>query len=516
MAQKKVTVSPIAPGGAGPGDAASIQFPVSLYIRVSTDRQAKEGDSLEEQESELKKFCDYRNFQIRKIFIERGKSGGNTNRPEYQKLVKDIESGKIKAVVVKKLDRLSRSLLDFEALMLKMQENDVEFMSLRENFDTTTAMGKAMLRVALVFAQLEREQTAERIKDVIAYRASQGLYNGGIPAYGYDNVEKQLVPHKQEKKIIEFIFDTFLHSKSTTVVAKELNAMGSRNRTGSLWDKRQIQKILKRSLYVGLVQLHDQSFEGAHQPLVSKLKFDQVQEVFTEKTFNARSGRSRGFLRGYIRCGDCGQALCPNYTRKKNGKMYYYYRCVSTLNSITHNRLCSRPYLPIEDVHDKVTKTFLEYASEQGLRRIQKDMESHNERIQKEMSLYQAELTRLQNNLALINQKKERYLDSLVTHDFSPSERKKINDKIDEFSLEEKQLEAAIYRQKFDIQERQESLLTIQPFKNVMVKFKLNREVMNEKELKGWLKEAVDTITLFSEKPLKIHFKHLRALQNMP
>lgn len=206
MAQKKVTVSPIAPGvrskatepeprrpkreekvveavrlgrkaheGAGPGDAASIQFPVSLYIRVSTDRQAKKGDSLEEQESELKKFCDYRNFQIRKIFIERGKFGGNTNRPEYQKLVKDIKSGKIKAIVVKKLDRLSRSLLDFEALMLKMQENNVEFMSLRENFDTTMAMGKAMLRVALVFAQLKREQTAERIKDVIAYRASQGL-----------------------------------------------------------------------------------------------------------------------------------------------------------------------------------------------------------------------------------------------------------------------------------------------------------------------------------------------------
>jgi len=143
------------------------KFVVDLYIRVSTDRQAKEGDSLEEQECELKKFCDYRNFQIHKIYIERGKSGGNTNRPEYKRLVKDIEAGKIDAVVVKKLDRLSRSLLDFEQLMVMMQSNNVEFISLRENFDTTMAMGKAMLRVALVFAQLEREQTAERIKDVL-------------------------------------------------------------------------------------------------------------------------------------------------------------------------------------------------------------------------------------------------------------------------------------------------------------------------------------------------------------
>ncbi|MDD4804893.1 MAG: recombinase family protein, partial [Candidatus Pacebacteria bacterium] len=160
-------------------------FKVALYIRVSTERQANEGDSLEEQETELKKFCDYRNYQIHNIYIERGKSGGNTNRPEYQKLIKDVEKKKINAIVVKKLDRLSRSLLDFENLMKLMQQKDVEFISLKENFDTTNAMGKAMLRVALVFAQLEREQTSERIVDVMHHRASQGLFNGGRRIYGY-------------------------------------------------------------------------------------------------------------------------------------------------------------------------------------------------------------------------------------------------------------------------------------------------------------------------------------------
>lgn len=130
------------------------KFVVDLYIRVSTDRQVREGDSLEEQESELKKFCEFRGFHIHQIYIEKGKSGGNTNRPEYQKLIKDIEFRKVNAVVVKKLDRLSRSLLDFENLMTMMQSNEVEFISIKESFDTTTAMGKAMLRVALVFAQL--------------------------------------------------------------------------------------------------------------------------------------------------------------------------------------------------------------------------------------------------------------------------------------------------------------------------------------------------------------------------
>ena len=249
---------------------------------------------------------------------------------------------------------------------------------------------------------------------------------------------------------------------------------------------------------------------------MSKAKFDQVQEVFTEKVLGPRLGsRTKGFLRGYLRCGDCGQSLCPNYTRKKNGKMYHYYRCVSTLNGITQNALCSRPYLPIDDVHTQVTKHLLDYSSEQGFGRVQKKMDAHNELIHKDITLYQAELERIQNNLALTRQKKALYLDSLVTRDFSSSERKKINDKIDEFSLEEKQLEAAIYRQEFDIQEKKESRLAIQPFKNVMVKFKLNHEVMNEKEMKDWFREALDSITLFGGKILEIRFKPLRALQNM-
>jgi DNA invertase Pin-like site-specific DNA recombinase len=206
------------------------KFKVSQYIRVSTGRQAREGDSLEEQENELKKYCEYKNYLVHKVHIERGRSAKDTNRPEYQKLLQDIKDRKIKAVLVKKLDRLSRSLLDFEEFMKIAQENYVEFISLKENFDTTTAMGKAMLRVALVFAQLEREQTSERVSDIMIYRAEQGLYNGGGIPYGYDVINKELVPHKQEKKALELIFNKFLETKSTSAVTKELNLMGIRKR----------------------------------------------------------------------------------------------------------------------------------------------------------------------------------------------------------------------------------------------------------------------------------------------
>lgn len=115
-------------------------------------------------------------------------------------MIRDIEAQTIDTVVVKKLDRLSRSLLDFEQLMTKMQAHNVEFVSIKEQFETISPMGKAMLRIALVFAQLEREQTSERTSDVLRYRAKLGLYNGGVTPFGYISANKELVISKKKKR----------------------------------------------------------------------------------------------------------------------------------------------------------------------------------------------------------------------------------------------------------------------------------------------------------------------------
>lgn len=482
-------------------------FVVDLYIRVSTDRQAKEGDSLEEQESELRKFCDYRNYQIHKVFIERGKSGGNTNRPEYQKLIKDIDNQKINAVVVKKLDRLSRSLMDFEHLMTKLQEKEVEFISLRENFDTTTAMGKAMLRVALVFAQLEREQTAERIKDVFAWRAEQGLYNGGIRPFGYDSLSSELVPHKQERKVVEFIFKSFLDTKSTAVVAQKCLEMGLRNRDGKPMDKRKVHKILKRPIYKGFVKWNDNLFKGIHQPLITETKWEKVQAIFNDRETISSRNKVKGLLKGFLICGKCHNSLSPNYTKKKSGTIYEYYRCASTFNSRSKTK-CEGQYRPLKDVHELVFATFSNYATEQQLKRIKQQLSKHNSEIEGDSQLVDAEIIKLKTQLEVTKQKKDQYLDSLITGDFSQKERKHINDKIDEFSLLEKQLETDIYRETFQQTELNEKIVTIDPFKESLLKFKLNHESMTEDEHKNWLKANVERIILDQE-VIKIDFKKL-------
>ncbi len=487
-------------------------FKVSLYLRVSTDRQAKEGDSLDEQESELRKFCDYRGFHIHKTFIESGKSGGNTNRPEYQKLLADIEAKKINAVVVKKLDRLSRSLLDFEQLMTRLQANEVEFISLRENFDTTTAMGKAMLRVALVFAQLEREQTAERIKDVFAYRAEQGLYNGGVRPFGYDSISSELVPHKQERKVIEFIFKLFLELKSTTLVAHECTLMGFKRRSGILWDKREIHKTLKRPVYKGYVQWNNTVFKDIHQPLVTEKVFEQVQELFRQKDFQSPRNEVKGLLKGLLICGHCGSALSPNYTKKKNGRLYYYYRCSSTFNQHAKGIICTRPYLSLEPTHELVLDSLLSYADESRLAQVKQAIAGHNAAIEKEIMAMQIEKERCLSKLDLIKQKRDQYLDSLVTGGFSKDERKKINDRIDDFNLEEKQLEAASYRQEFDIQEREEEKYSAEVFKRMMVSFKVNIEGFSRKELENWVKTHLEKVVIQENNSVVIYFKALKGL----
>ncbi|MDD4527556.1 MAG: recombinase family protein, partial [Candidatus Margulisbacteria bacterium] len=306
------------------------KFKVALYIRVSTERQANEGDSLEEQEKELKKFCDFRNYQILNIYIERGKSGGNTNRPEYQKLIKDIEKQKIKAVIVKKLDRLSRSLMDFENLMNLMNKKEVEFISIKENFDTTTAMGKAMLRVALVFAQLEREQTSERISDVMGHRASLGLFNGGRRIYGYSIIEKELVPYPKEKQILEVIFQKFLETHSTCAVANFLNENNLKNRDNKPWDMRQIYSLLQQKAYIGKVIWNNQVYNGIHQPLISKITFEKVQEIIQTKNYRKSIYPNSLLLAKKVYCLWCGSPLTPSHTINKQKKKYFYYRCTGS------------------------------------------------------------------------------------------------------------------------------------------------------------------------------------------
>jgi len=479
-------------------------FKVALYIRVSTDRQAREGDSLEEQESELRKFCEYKGYLIHKVFVERGRSGGTTNRPEYQTLIKVVKAKKIQAVVVKKLDRLSRSLMDFETFILLLQEKNIEFISLKESFDTTTAMGKAMLRVALVFAQLEREQTAERISDVMDYRAAKGLYNGSIAPFGYTNVDKQLVPYEHELLTVNLIFDRFLEIKSTTEVAKLLNETGVKYRQKP-WSNTFIQKILQNPVYKGYRRWKGKEFKGVHQPIISETKFGVVQEIFHKRKFLGSKNKSGAILQKLLVCGDCKSPMTPSYAVNRSKSRYYYYRCTSTNRSEQGRIKCKFKYVPFIHIEPQLIDILNSLSKEDFFHSIDAKIQAHNAKVQFTIKNQKTTVEVLQDQLNIVRKKKDDYLDSLISSRFLSSERSKINKRIEALEKEESQSKANIYKLELDISQKADEFINLTDLKKDLLKFRTVSESYDPTQLKDHLTQSIKVITYHPEK-LSVQF----------
>jgi site-specific DNA recombinase len=269
-----------------------------------------------------------------------GYTGGNTDRPAFQRLMADVQAGKIDCIVVYKVDRLSRLLLDFAKIIETLDTHGVSFVSVTQQFDTTTSMGRLTLNILLSFAQFEREIIAERTRDKIAAAKRRGKWMGGILILGYDRGENGgLVVNPDEAPRVKEIFRLYLRKKSLLAVAKELRRRGWRNkewvtkrgrrRGGKHFDKNSLFYLLTNVAYVGKIKHHDQLYDGEHPAIVPEELFEKVQAQLRR---NGRSG-GRGvrnkygaLLRGLLRCGPCDCAMVHSYT-VKGAKRYRYYVC---------------------------------------------------------------------------------------------------------------------------------------------------------------------------------------------
>lgn len=308
---------------------------VAIYSRVSTQEQAINGNSIHEQVERMEKYCEAMKWSVYKKYTDAGFSGANTNRPALKKMIKDIKTGEIDKVLVYKLDRLSRSQLDTLYLIEKVfLINSVDFVSMTENFDTSTPFGKAMIGILSVFAQLEREQIKERMMMGKEARAKKGLYHGSkFCPIGYDYKDGQLITNDFEKMQIVSIFEMYANGTSPSNIAKELNLKGYKTKYGQ-WKDATVRKILQRKTYLGYTKYHDNYYKGEHEPFISEELFNTVQKIYKRKSkeysYNKRTGKVNSYLGGLIECGVCG----AKYTKvspvtKRKGKTYKYefYRC---------------------------------------------------------------------------------------------------------------------------------------------------------------------------------------------
>ena len=306
---------------------------VALYIRVSTMEQATEGYSIGEQKERLTRYSEAMGWQIYDTYTDPGFSGGSMDRPGLQRLIRDVKAHKVDKVLVYKLDRLSRSQLDTLYLIEKVfLVNNVDFVSMNENFSADTPFGRAALGIMATFAQFEREQIRERLMMGKQARAKTGKFSGGnnIP-YGYDYIDHELVPNEKEAEIVRDIFRRYLSGGSVTKIVKDYEKAGIRSRGGKFHDST-IRNVLANRNSVGEVRFQGEWIQGTHPAIVDKDIFEAVQHIMAKKRkeallHNSRIGKANSYLSGLLFCSRCGARFSKKtYMRTCKGVPYNYAR----------------------------------------------------------------------------------------------------------------------------------------------------------------------------------------------
>lgn len=299
-----------------------------IYIRVSTEDQAREGFSLGEQEERLREFCKFKRYEIFKVYKDAGISAKSDKRPAYQEMLEDIKSKNINVIVALKLDRLTRSVYDIEKLMKFVNDYECDIDCMADESNTTTSNGRMVMRIMTSVSQNEIEKCSERTK----FGMAGAIKNGHIPnrtGLGFKRENKKLVPDPLTKDIIVRIFDLYLEGKSHQAIANIYNKEKVLGKTN--WYDSTIQKILSNELYKGDYvngkrTKHPTYYENVIEPIVSKEKWESCQY---QKLRNARHyERTATYLfTNKLKCSKCGNFLGGHATTKTNGKKYYYYKC---------------------------------------------------------------------------------------------------------------------------------------------------------------------------------------------
>lgn len=343
---------------------------VAIYVRVSTTNQAEEGYSIWEQKDKLSSYCNIKDWSVYKIYTDGGFSGSNTKRPALEQLIKDAKKKLFDTVLVYKLDRLSRSQKDTLYLIEDVFiENDIAFLSLQENFDTSTPFGKAMIGLLSVFAQLEREQIKERMQLGKLGRAKAGKsMMWAKTSYGYDYHKETgtVTINPAQSLAIKFIFEEYLAGRSITKLRDDLNEKFPKDID---WNYRAVRIILANPVYCGYNQYKGQVYPGNHEPIISEEIFNKTQEELKVRQIaaaqfsnNPRPFRAKYMLSGIAQCGYCGTPLTITLgTIRKDGSRNIRYQCKNRFPRTTRgvttyndNKKCDSYFYEKADVEENV------------------------------------------------------------------------------------------------------------------------------------------------------------------
>lgn len=460
-----------------------------IYIRVSTEDQAKDGFSIHAQREKLTKYAEACEWDIYDYYVDDGISGKNlTDRPEVTRLLEDIKEGKIKNVLIYKLDRLTRSMKDLIYLIDYFEEYGCTFNSQTEKIDTSNAVGRMFVKIIGIFAEFERENLAERVSFGYEQKTREGNYTNTHGVYGYDYIigEQKLLVNREEAELVNKIFDLYIDGESYLKIAKKFNMLNVPTKRGGHWASATIKSIIHNPLYVGKVRYgvgkknNHKAFEVEGkdiESIVQKEKWEKANKIVsTRKKYCVRRyPNENAYFFHTIRCSKCGGKISVRQ-QKQHGKVYITYMCNA------HSRgFCDAAGFS----HQKLENAFLEYLDTLGdieptaeIMHQQKKISDIAEKRKK----IEFKIDRLENKKKSIRQK---FIDDLIQIEDYQTLTNEINDQQEVFKLELDKIEMPVEDRiayKYD------------DIKQVVGNIKLNWENLNDKEKMSFLEQFINEI----------------------
>lgn len=326
-----------------------------LYPRVSTEDQSRFGHSLDEQEDRLKKLCEFKDYEIYKVYREEGVSAKDTNRPKFKEMIQDMKDGKINKIIVYKLDRLTRSIQDLENICKMLEEYNCDLESVAEEINTGNANGKFFIRMLTILAQLEIERTSERTKFGLIGAAKKG-HISGQPALGYTKKDKskKLVIDELESDVVKRIFSMYLEGSSVCHICEIFNEENVLNKH---WATTTVDKILSNKIYIGSIEhgkrnkKNTQIFEDVVPAIIDKTTFECVQKRKEKNIKNYKRKRTYIFMQKIL-CPKCHKIMGGESSTSGTGDKHIYYKCNCCKRRISEKKIESELMKFLNDMLD--------------------------------------------------------------------------------------------------------------------------------------------------------------------
>ena len=402
----------------------------AVYVRVSTEEQAKEGYSLAAQTDKIVEFIKNKGWTYSEVYCDDGYSAAHRRRPALERMLADAAQRQFEAVMVYKIDRLSRNLKDLIEIVEELAKDGAGFKSITELIDTTTPEGRLMFHQFGSFAQYERELISQRTTMGVHKRLKTGLWPGGCPPYGYDLKDGRLLLVKSEAKIIKQMFELYLNKQYGVInIARYLNATGIKTKQGKKWKGAVVYHVLTNPTYTGYLIRGGERVTGAHKPIIKEDVFNKVKEVLPTRKAKTRLLVSPNLFTGFIFCG-CGAPMHMIYPGLPNKAKYKYYACS---RRITYKD-CKTEYLRADILENSVLEQLKATAEDKPkLREIINRLKAENSKLLPSLKTDQQKFNR---KITSLTKEKEGLLRWMSQKAAKPYTLNVLNERFEKIELE--------------------------------------------------------------------------------